>query len=528
MKRITCILVSLLLSASLFTACGSPASSSGETGGSAAGDSTAEGSAADPAAADPEEGAVPGDLREQELVKLDVVMCTTVEKGDAPQVMEEVNKILLDKLNVEMNLTYINYGNYLQQSTLMLSSGEGADLLPIYLTPLATCANNGQIIPLDDLLEQYGQEMVEAIGPHYVECGRVGDHIYGITTGRDLAKAYGIQMRKEICDEYEIDYQGIKDLDTLEAALYKVKESVPDIIPLVPSMGQLIRNWGWDTLGDDATSLGVLMDFGSELNVVNLYETDFYREFVTRTRRWYQDGVIMQDALSNTETTGTMMRSGAAFGGLANLKPGYEVQETRNNGIPICIAEIVPAYTTTADSQLATWAITSGCKNPVAAMKLMNVLYTDPDVVNLLIYGIEGTHYVAVGEANGDQKMIDYPEGIDAGNTGYNPGGGWLWCNQTVGHVWNGNPPDYWEVQTEFNNTAIRSQAFGFTFDSANVRNQVSACTNVVGKYHQALMCGTLDPETTLPVFIRELKDAGVDDIVAEKQAQLDAWAATK
>ena len=335
-------------------------------------------------------------------------------------------------------------------------------------------------------------------------------------------------MRKDLCDKHNIDYKGIKDLDTLEAALRTVHENEPGIIPLVPSMGELIRNWGWDTLGDDITNLGVLMDFGKELNVVNLYETEFYREFVTRMRTWYLDGLIMQDAINNTEATGALMKSGAAFGGLTNLKPGYEVQETRNNGIEIVIAEIVPAYATTSDVQMATWAISSGCKNPEAAMKLMNVLYTDPEVVNLLIYGIEGTHYVAVGDAAGGQKLIDYPEGMDATTTGYRPSGGWIWCNQTVGHVWFGNDPDYWQEQTDFNNNAIRSSAYGFTYDSAKERNQVTAATNVVSKYHNALMCGALDPEATLPVFIQELKDAGIDDIIAEKQAQLDAWAASK
>ena len=59
---------------------------------------------------------------------------------------------------------------------------------------------------------------------------------------------------------------------------------------------------------------------------------------------------------------------------------------------------------------------------------------------------------------------------------------------------------------------------------SAVADNQLTACTNVMGKYHNALMCGALDPEEILPKFIQELKDAGIDDIIADKQEQLDAW----
>lgn len=54
--------------------------------------------------------------------------------------------------------------------------------------------------------------------------------------------------------------------------------------------------------------------------------------------------------------------------------------------------------------------------------------------------------------------------------------------------------------------------------------NQVTACNNVVSKYDTALRWGVLDPAESLPEFIEALKSAGIDDIVAEKQAQLDQW----
>lgn len=504
MKRMLSCLLVMVMALSILTACGSKDTdpNTGTTGEAAT-----------------------GDLKEKELVKLNVVMMAS-NKADTAEIVNAVNEITREKLNIEMDLTYISYGNYVQQTTMMLSSGKGVDLLPIYMTPLATVANNGQILPLDDLLEKYGQDLVKEIGPQYIESGRVGDDIYGITTGRDLAKAYGFEMRKDLADKYNIDYANIKTLDQLEEALTIIHENEPGVIPVVPPNGELVRNWGWDPLGDDMTNLGVLMDYGKELKVVNLYETDFYKEFITRTNKWYNSGLIMKDAINNTENTGTMMKAGSAFGGFANLKPGFDVQETRNYATEIVVSEIVPAYTTTSDVQMATWAISNGTKNPEAAMKLLNLMYTDPDIMNLLIYGIKDKHYVAVGEAANGQSIIDYPEGLDATNSGYPPGGGWIWPNQTIGHVWNGNPADYWEIQKDFNNTATRSAAYGFTFDSSRVRNQVTATSNVVAKYHDALMAGVLDPETTLPIFQKELKDAGIDDIIAEKQSQLDQWAA--
>lgn len=468
--------------------------------------------------------ALADDLREPELVTLDVIMMASAGKDGSGEVVNAINAYLEEKLNIRINLTFISYGNYTQQTNLMLSAGEGIDVFPVYMTPLTTVANNGQILPLNDLLAEYGQGIVEQIGEEFINCGKVGDEVFGITTGRDLAASYGFEMRKDICDKYNIDYENITTLDQLHDALVTVHTNEPDLVCVVPSNGELVRNWGWDPLGDAGTPLGVLMDMGQSDTVVNLFETDYYREFVTTMHQWYEEGLIMADAVSNTENVGTMMGAGTAFGGFMNLKPYFNVQETTNYGTEIVVSEIIPAFSTTSNVSMATWAIASSTKYPEAAMKLLNMMYTDPTLENLMIYGIEGEHYVVLGDAANGQKIIGYPEGVDATNTTYRPSGGWLWCNQFIGHVWTGNPADYWDVTREFNQTAIKSNAFGFTWDSSNVRNQVTACTNVMQKYHQALMCGAVDPDETLPKFIQELKDAGIDAIIADKQAQYDEW----
>ena len=58
--------------------------------------------------------------------------------------------------------------------------------------------------------------------------------------------------------------------------------------------------------------------------------------------------------------------------------------------------------------------------------------------------------------------------------------------------------------------------------------NEVTACTNVYQKYVPALLCGTLDPETTIPTLNEEMEKAGINKIVEEKQAQFDQWKTSK
>ena len=82
-------------------------------------------------------------------------------------------------------------------------------------------------------------------------------------------------------------------------------------------------------------------------------------------------------------------------------------------------------------------------------------------------------------------------------------------------------------MQTNIDN-AVKSPAFGFSFDATNVRTQVSSVNNVITQYFNALTNGELDPSTTIDEFNSALESAGLNDIIAEKQAQLDEWLASR
>lgn len=515
MKKLLTLLLALALTMS-FVACSTPSSSDSSSDSSSNSSSDEGENESD-------------DLKEEELVVLDLVtMASSKESDDVELVEAAMNEILEEKFNINVNLTFIAYATYAEQTTLMLSSGEGADVLPVYLTPLSTCANAGQIIPLNDLLDEYGTGIMEQLGD-YLYCGTVGSDIYGVTTGRDLASSQGFAMRKDMADEYGIDYENIDTLEELEEALLIIKENEPNVWPVAVSAGENIRNWGWDPLGDDVVSLGVLSDMAQDSTVVNLYETEQYEELVYEMYEWMNEGLIQADAVNSTETASSLLTAGTAFGYFTNLKPGYAAENTASLGYEIVVCEILPALASTNNVSRATWTISSGCDYPEAAMKLLNELYVNPDLGNLYMYGIEDTHYQVLeeGAASNGQDVITYADGVDASTTGYAKSGTWLTPNQFIGHIWEGSTYDYWDVTREFNNTALQSVAFGFTYDSVDVTNEVTACTNVVAKYNKALLCGALDPAETLEQFNAELEAAGIDAIITEKQEQLDAWLAS-
>ena len=88
------------------------------------------------------------------------------------------------------------------------------------------------------------------------------------------------------------------------------------------------------------------------------------------------------------------------------------------------------------------------------------------------------------------------------------------------------NGPTFFDDLLQFNKDTLKTKAFGFCFDTSNVVDQYTACSNIRDKYFKALISGSVDIDSTLEQMNSELEAAGLADIIAEKQAQLDAFLA--
>ena len=104
----------------------------------------------------------------------------------------------------------------------------------------------------------------------------------------------------------------------------------------------------------------------------------------------------------------------------------------------------------------------------------------------------------------------------------------WELPNQFIAYKWDGSDPQLWEKMEEFNASGIKSKALGFVFDNSEYVDQVAALNNVISQYSGALSSGSGDPDELLPQFLEALDDAGIDDVIAAKQEQLDAFLAEK
>jgi putative aldouronate transport system substrate-binding protein len=440
---------------------------------------------------------------------------------DLQLVEDEINKITVPEINVKVKLTPLSGASYRQQINLMLSGNGKIDLFSVFGDSFGEYVSKDQLLFLNDLIERYGQKIKAMLPQEYRGAGTVNGKLYAVTTVTDPGTPYGALLRKDLLDKYDIDISNVKSLEDFEGILKVMKNYEPDLSLVVPSAqweSVLRGDFTIDWLGD---GIGVLQDYGKELKVVNQYESQQYLDLLHLIRRWYDSGYIMKNAAINRENLTDLFKANKAFSALTTIFPGLAEINSKVSGKALVAVTFTEPFISTRELQDIQWGIAANSENPEKVMQLLNLLYYNQEINNLLSWGIKDKHYVETTQ----KGIIDYPQGINYTNTGYNQNVYWLFPNPFPAYVWKGGTPKFYKQKKEYSQKAVRSKALGFVFDSAPVKTELSAVKNIINQYIIPLESGIVDPDRVMPEFNAKLKAAGIDKIIAEKQRQLDSWA---
>ena len=214
------------------------------------------------------------------------------------------------------------------------------------------------------------------------------------------------------------------------------------------------------------------------------------------------------------------MKSGVIFSMI--YKGGVDSPDAKRatTGYDLTVIELNPIPISTGSCNVFTWGIPSTSKMLEAAMKFLNLMYSNAEINNLLAWGIEGVHYQVL-----EDGTADYVDGQDATSCQYHTVD-FLYGDNFAIIPWTGTAPDMRERQLEAMNNAETSPYLGFTLDTSELQNEITATSNVIEEYKAALENGTIDPATELPNFIEKLNNSGAQKIIDEAQRQLNEWLA--
>ncbi len=455
------------------------------------------------------------------------------EEGIA-DVEEALNAITADKVGVNVKLHPIDYFAYSDQMNLVLSSGEKVDLF-MPLTGLSSYVSKGQILPITDYSAEL-KETMDLMGEDFLKSSYIGDDLYAIPRYGANTMVWYFVYRNDIAEEVGFDKESVKDVDDLEELLTKVHEAHPEIYPLVPTNAgdqMLIRatddgefGYAVDYLGDSEDGCtGCIVN--DEETVENFYATDAFKQMVQRAYDWNKKGLLMPETSVSPDIAQDLIASGKGFGTLIGY--GYPGSDKQFNSgtygtYPMSFVTVGQDIMQSSCFNVE-WGVGYTSEDAAAACRFLNLLYTDTDVLNLIIYGIKDVDYTLNGDPT-QMASLGFPEGYDITTVPYTAR---ITCglmgNQFIMYGFGGEIEEFGMNLIE---NSTRSSALGFLFDSSNVKTQVTAVQNVISQYYKGLVCGELNPDETIPKFVSELEAAGINDIIAEKQAQLDAWRANQ
>ena len=459
---------------------------------------------------------------DEEPVTLKMIMIHVIGNlDDADAVEAAINEYIQPKINATVDIEWVDLGEFADQISVRLISGEAIDILPCFGTQLASFVSQEALSPLDDLIAEYGQGIVEAVGEEYMKAGQVNGIQYYIPTMAAFANQPALIYRTDIVEELGIDMSGVTKLEDLTPIFEQVYAAHPELKMMCSNtvVETQLREWYWDGLGDE---YGVLADPLNSTEVINLFETDEYMELCKLMYDWNQKGYIQTEAAANTESLSDLLKTGLYFGTIGKDYPG-NVEEKFNvmsTGYPFATIALGDPISTTNRVTDNVMTIPITAKNPEKAMEFLELLYTDATLQNYICYGIEGQDYRVV------DGVADYMEGEMIFTAKYVSK--YYVGNHLIAYNSAEEPAGIHETLIAWNESAPKSLALGFSYDSIDVSNELVALATVSAKYRGGLELGSLDPETTMPKFLDELKAAGIDTVIQTKQEQLDAWLAAQ
>jgi putative aldouronate transport system substrate-binding protein len=450
---------------------------------------------------------------------------------DLQEVQDAINEILNKDLGVNLILDPIDFAAFNDRMQLQLAAGEPCDIIftAPWINSYTNNVANGSLLPLDDLLKKEAPGLWASMPETTWNAARINGKIYGAINQQIFVTPWGVHVRKDLLDKYNFSLDSVTKWEDMEPFLQAVKEG-EGITPVYADDGNigsslfLSQYYGYDALDDGIGFIGIKAD-DETLTVVNLVDTPEYREAANLSKKWVDAGYF-PSTLSAVDEATASFRAGLFAMGYHNEKPGVDAEWKQQYGWDFESKILTdPMILNTAGATATMNGICATSQHPVEAMRVLEQLNTDPVVYNLLSHGIEGKHWVWVDDS---RKLIDYPEGIDASTSGYDPNTDWMFGNQFNAYYRSPAQVGAWEATKKMNDEGYPSKAMGFVVDRTPIQTEVAQTTAVLKEFGRPITYGWVSYDEAAPDLLKRLNDAGAQKIIDEVQRQLNDWKAAQ
>ena len=469
------------------------------------------------------------------------------EQKDAQVVLKEVNKQLETLLpNTQLEIIYeTSLGS--KWSMLMAAKEEYDIAWTGYTLDMNDAVNGGTYTALNDLVEEYApniQKEQEVFVEEY-KSGTYNGELYAIPNQQPIlhqtsyfsvpAEFVEYFPADEFLTECQSNYKTTEKVyQLLESYFSKVKASGKvgnmTIDPLNFFLAIVTRGYDW--VGSKKDGAWLCYDVRDESGTItNFMLTDAYKLYIKYAASWVEKGYIAEDYLVGA--------SGYTEIGTAQItQMWYGLDEEKGVRYVKNADGVIEDYlylTDTTDtmfngssifgSDMTYTVIPYTAKNPERAMMLIDLLRSEEgtDLLNTIIYGIEGTHYDLVGDcAYGKDYTIQATSTSVYGIPHWIVGNVFL-CYRTP-NILEGQKEYAMDFIQNVKPTLYKTALYGFRPETQSVALQISQVNRALSEYHQSLIAGSLGNAymASYNELINKMKAAGLDALLENmnKQAQ--------
>jgi putative aldouronate transport system substrate-binding protein len=442
-------------------------------------------------------------------------------------ILAELNKKLKASINTTLEVKYIDWGDVNTKYPLLWTSGEQFDMSYVAsgaAVPYATLAKQDALVDITNMIDTYAPKLKTELSSKWNNV-KVNGKVYAVPNNYSEYTAYGFVTRKDIMDKNNIKkVSSVSDMETyMDAALKS------GMVPLNGSANlamdlyrMLIGTTGdWiDAPGIPSSEMYLAASKKDPGNVFHPAFTDEFENFAVKMHDWAQKGYWSKDILSASQDDKDNFYNGLSASYISHQPDwtgNYGNQLKKLPGIDTefyAFPEANGKFIKSTGVGAAT-GISKNSKNPERALMLIEKLMTDKECYDLFQYGIQGKQYEL------KDGKIAQPANFDAKKDG---GGfaGWAFRMDNLNIPQSTEDPRRYTLNDAWSKVAIESPYIGFSFDSSSVSSQLSAIANIDSQLGTQILLGKTkqDPKAAVAEYRKQLKAAGVDDVVNAVKTQ--------
>ena len=523
-KWLSLAMAVVMTAGSLLTGCGNQGTDSGAAEAENAAVQETEAASVEQAAQEAEEEAPAVDTSEH----VDLVF---FQVGDRPAgfdaVEEKINEILLEKVNATLTFNFTTWTDFISKYDMALSGGEAADIVfTASWMWMYDYIDKGAFLELTELIDQYAPDLWSEIPEDILNQCFVDGKFYCIPSDRAESGTSGIMYREDLRKAYDLPVPD--SLENLEAYMQGIKDNMPDQTVADPrAMIEAVMKFKYDgPTFDDWIKYGMISFYNNPAEWVDYWGTEDHLEDLQIIKKWADAGYWSKDALADVGVDPkTFFEAGETvlcpYGTQAGTYIDYKGRAERDH------PDWEVGYVAFADINGVAWiahpqkqgiAIGSNCENPERAMMVIDLLYTDPELNHLLLYGIEGEHY----EVDENGYYVPGEKNADFAHLATNS---WGFVNEGVSLPVASQMGEYKELQDHIIEIASKTKTplvnIGDFFTGVITNTTADAAlTAVMTEYLTPLNYGMVeDVEAGLQKFMEEAEKVGLRDLQEEYKA---------